>query len=191
MRAPSATPCRCAEARDLCGRHAKFRQRPVGRLGPALRQRQHGAAIDHARQRALAEPHVVDEAVAPLSEPAGALRNASEERRQRGLPGARHDQYAAIALAPQPGRQGALLGKREASAREVHHNGLAQPRHVVGQRRAQGGRQHVNRPRRETRLQEFHDRVAAHEVADPHVRHDQNRASVRRAAAGISQWLMK
>jgi hypothetical protein len=69
-----------------------------------------------------------------------------------------------------------LIG--EALARQIDHDGLPQLGHVVGKRRAQAGRKHIHRARGEAGLQQFHDTMAAHEIANPHVRHEQNRPPI-------------
>ncbi len=56
------------------------------------------AAVDHARQLALAETQVVDESEAGLAHKAGAYRNSRQQRRQRRLPRARHDQGLTVSL---------------------------------------------------------------------------------------------
>src|SRR3954463_184887 len=47
---PRGEPKALAPRRDLAGRHLEFGQRISGRQRRAFRQRQRGAAIDHARQ---------------------------------------------------------------------------------------------------------------------------------------------
>ena len=171
-----------APSGDLGRRDPQLGQRPVGRLGRAGGQRQSGALVDHAWALALAEAQVVEEEETHLPEPSDPLRNARQERRQRSLPGARHDQRGAVVLALQPLRQRRVLIVGEPPARQVDHDRLAQFGHVVGQRGAQCRREHVHRARGKSRFQQLHDAVAAHEVADPHVRHEQNRTTVRRSS---------
>ena len=95
-------PAFCSEAAtaspggNLGRRHFQLRHRPVARQSGAGRQRQRGAAIDHARQAALAEAQIVEQEEPRLADEAGALRNAGEKRRQRRFPGARHDQRRAV-----------------------------------------------------------------------------------------------
>jgi hypothetical protein len=72
-----------------------------------------------------------------------------------------------------------MLGEGEALARQVDHDGLAHARHVVGQRRAEAGREDIDRTLRKPCVEQLHDRMAADEIADPHVGHDQNRLRVR------------
>jgi hypothetical protein len=67
-----------------------------------------------------------------------------------------------------------MLAQRELLAGEIDDYALAYPRHVVEERRHHRGCQHVDRPGREALMQQLHDRVAANEIADPHVGHDQN-----------------
>jgi hypothetical protein len=134
--------------------------------------------IDHARALALAEAQIVQEAKAHLPEPADPLRDAGQKRRQRGLPSARHDQRGAVVPFAEALRQRGVLGVGKALARKVDDDGLPQFGHVVGERRAERGREDVHGAGRKSGFQKLHDRVAAHEVADPHVRDDQNRPPV-------------
>src|SRR5262249_50745661 len=61
---------------------------------------------------------------------------------------------------------------------KVEHDALADARHVVDERRHHGGSQHIDRPPGKTGAEQANDRVTAHEVADPHVRHDKDGAVV-------------
>ena len=176
-----AEPHALAPPPHLFRRHHELRQRPVGGERGALGQRERGAAVDHARQRLLPRTEIVDEAEPHLAEKAGAHGDAGERRRERRLPGPRHDQRVAITLAAQHVGELAMERPGEALARQVEHDPLAHAGHVVEERRDHGGGQHVDRPVREALLEEPHHRVAAHEIADPHVGHDQDRSLAARS----------
>jgi hypothetical protein len=75
-----------------------------------------------------------------------------------------------------------LLGKRQPAARQVGDNRLPDARHVVGKRRTERRRQEIDRPIGKALAQHLHHRMAADEVADPHIRHDQDRTRVLRAS---------
>src|SRR6185312_10374496 len=68
------------------------------------------------------------------------------------------------------------------AARNIVDDRFANPRHVIGHRGAKRGADNVDRPVRKALLQHLHDRMAAHEVADPDVRHQQNRPLVAKLA---------
>ena len=85
----------------------------------AVRQRQRGAAVDHARQRPLAPAQVVEQAEAGLADEPGPLRDAGQKRRQRRFPGARHHQGMAIAFRRKPLRQRAVPAKGQLLARQI------------------------------------------------------------------------
>src|SRR5258705_291302 len=106
-RAVFGEPEALAPGGDLLGRHLELGQRIIGRQGRAFRQRQRGAAVDHAGQSAFAPAQVVQEAEPELACKSGALGDARQEGGQGGLPGPRHDQHAAVAFPAQPRREGA------------------------------------------------------------------------------------
>ncbi len=124
--------------------------RPIGRQRGAFRQRQGGAAVDHARQRLFARTQVVDEAEPHFADKAGADGDARQRRGERRLPGPRHDQGVAIALGAQARGERAMERQGEALARQVEHDALADAGHVVEEGRDHGGGQHVDRAVRET-----------------------------------------
>ena len=106
-----------------------------------------------------------------------AMKGASAAFQVRGMTRA-----CAVSLRTQPLRQRAMLAQREPPARQIRHDPLADPGHVVEQWRHHGGGQHVDGGRRVSSLQQLDDAMAADEIADPHVRHEQIGAS--RAVAG-------
>ena len=140
----------------------------------ALGNGQGSTAVDHARQAVLPEPQIVDQSEARLADKAGALGNACLVGSERRFPCARHHQCLPISFGAQPFGEGAMLTQGQAPAGQVGHNRLAHSRHVIEQRRDQGSCQNVDSPGGDPLLQQPHDRVAAHEIADPHVRHDQD-----------------
>ena len=146
----SVRPRRIRQAAISVAGTLEFRQRPVGRLRGAARQRQHGAAIDHAGQLLLPEAHVVEQDETHFAGKAHALRNAGQKRRQRRLPGARHGQRHAIAFSLEPSGEGGLLRQRQPAARQVGDNRLPDARHVVGKGRTERRRQKIDRPIRES-----------------------------------------
>ena len=156
--------------------HDDFRQRPVLRQRRVLRQGEGDETVDHALELALAPAHVVDQEKARLAGKAGAFGDAGEERRQRRLPGARHHQSGAVMLGAQALRQRPVLRQRQLSARQIRRQcPCARPAcNRAGART--GGGEEIDRPVGEARFQELHHRMAAHEIADPHVRDDQDRA---------------
>jgi hypothetical protein len=163
-----------APLRQDLARYDELRQWQILRHGGALRQRKRGATIDHPGQRFFPAAQVIDETEPHFADKGGAAWNSGEKRRQRGFPGARHDQGVAVALGAQEVGEGAVLGKREALSGKVEHEALADPRHVVDKRRHRPGGQHVDRSLGKTLAQHANDRVAADEVADPHVGHDKD-----------------
>src|SRR5262249_42103754 len=114
-----------APLRYLGGRDLELGQRPVGRLRRARRQYQHPALVDHAGQLLLAPAQVVEQTEAELADEASPLRDAGEERRERGLPGPQHDQRRAVALGPQPVGERLVLTQRQPTARQVAYDALA------------------------------------------------------------------
>src|SRR5262249_55064430 len=148
--------------------------RPLCRRGLALGQGERGAPIGHAREPALAETQIVDQAEAAFAHEAGAAGEASERWRRAGFPGPRPDGRLAIPFRPQPMGERAMLAQGETLARQVDDDALAHTRHIVEQRRDHRGRQDVDRGAWKSLLQQLNDGVAANEVADPHVGHDQN-----------------
>ena len=114
-----------------------------------------------------------------FADEAGALRDAGEQRRQRRLPGARHDQGVAVAFARAAAPASARCWAKARRLRgRSHDDALAHARHVVEQRRdhsAWSARRPGGCGKRA--LQQLDHRVAAHEIADPHVGHEQDRAS--------------
>ena len=74
-----------------------------------------------------------------------------------------------------------MLAKAEALARQVDDDGLPHAGHVIGQRRAQGGGQHVDRAiGKSLPRSSLHHRMAAHEIADPHIGDDEDAADRQR-----------
>jgi hypothetical protein len=63
------------------------------------------------------------------------------------------------------------------AARQVSDDCSADSGHVVGERRAQGAADDIDRPIGILRAQQFDDRMAADEIADPHERDDHHRRS--------------
>ena len=57
------------------------------------------------------------------------------------------------------------------------HTGLRLKDHGSGGN-SQRGHQQIDRPVRPALLEDTHDRMAAHEIADPHIGHDQDRPRV-------------
>ena len=151
--------------------------RPIGRQRGAFRQRQGGAAVDHARQCLFARTQVIDQAVPHFADKAGADGNARQRRGERRLPGPRHDQRIAITLGAQAGGERAVERQGEALARQVEHDAVADAGHVVEEGRHHGRGQHVDRAAREPLIEEADHAVAAHEIADPHIGHDQDRGA--------------
>ncbi len=54
----------------------------------------------------------------------------------------------------------------------------ADARHVIDQRRAEGGHQQIDGAVRPALLEDTHNGMAADEVADPHIGHDQDRPRI-------------
>ena len=178
IREPEALPPR----RDLGRCDFQLGQRICGRQRRALGHGERRAAVDHAGQGPLAPAHIVEQAEPDLAGESGALGNAGEPRRERRFPGARHHQCAAITFGAQARRERAMLGDGEPLARQVPHDALAHPRHVVEQRRHHGGGQHV-------------DWAAGDEIADPHVGNEQDGRRVasltpgrRHEAIRVAHW---
>ena len=73
----------------------------------------------------------------------------------------------------------ALLAERQPLPWHVPDDALADPRHVVDERGAERGGEHVHRPVGKPPAQELNHGVAADEVADPHVRHQQDGGAIR------------
>ncbi len=163
-------------------RHDELGQRKVGRSGGPVRQGKGDATVDHARKLALAEAQIVDEAEPPFAEHPGAHWDAGKAGRERRLPLARHHQCLAVALQAQPRRKRPVFGEGQAIARQVADDPFAHARHVVEQRRGRFGGEQVDRAVGFARLDEPHDRMATHEVAEPHVRDDEDRGV---GAAGV------
>jgi hypothetical protein len=126
----------------------------------------------------LVPADVVDEREAEFSEYAGALRNSREPHRHRGLQLARHHERDAVILLAQTPREREVFRERRPPARNVEGDRLSHARHEGGQRRGQLGGQHIHWPARKPRVEQTHDRVAANEVADPHIGHDQDRPAL-------------
>src|SRR6516165_2446205 len=90
-------------------RDVQLGHRPFARQLRGRRQRQGGAAIDHARQSSLAVAQVIEQREAHLTDESGTLRDSREKWRQGRFPGARHDQRAAIIFALEPPPQCPLV----------------------------------------------------------------------------------
>ena len=165
-------------ARDFLRRHDELRHRPFRRQRRAGRQRQRGILVDEAGQGLLAPAHPVDQPESGLAEKAHALGDTGQRRRNRGLPGAGQDEGGSIAPGAQFGCETPLLGQRKPAAGQVPDDPGADARHVIDQRRAQGGHQQVDRAVRPALLQDPHHRMAADEIADPHIGNDQDRPRV-------------
>jgi hypothetical protein len=160
---------------NLRFRDPKFWQRPFRRKRFSGQQGKRAHPIDHARQGALATAQVVDQSVAQLSKESGSQRNSGKPRCKRGLPGPQHDQRLHVMLIAQNVGELEITCQRQASPRQIEHHCLANARHVIGQRRTQGRAEDVDCEVRVLGVQHFHHRVAAHEIADPHIRNDQHR----------------
>jgi len=126
------------------------------------------------RESALAEAQIVDQAEAGFTDETGALGNSRERGRQCGFPGPRHNKRSTIPFRPQPLGERAMPADGQAGSRQVDHNSFAHARHIVEKRRDHRGRQHIDGMAWKSLVQQPDDRVAANEVADPHVRHEQN-----------------
>ena len=123
-----------------------------------------GAALVAAR--AGAAEFVVEDGVTGVLTPPGDV-----EALVAALEPLMRDPASAIAMAP-------LFGQRKPAARQVPDDPRADAGHVIDQRCAQGGHQQIDRPVRPALLQHPHDRVAADEIADPHIGNDQDRPGV-------------
>ena len=143
--------------------------------------------VDHARQFAFAEAHIVDQPETKFAGKAGAQRNAGKPRRQRRLPFARHHQRLRVVALAQSRGQLPLQRDAEAAARQVDDDRLSDAGHVIGERRAQRAADDVDRPVGRLRAQQLHHRMAAHEIPDPDIGDDQD----RRWRLGLSSWLMR
>ena len=174
-----AQPAGLPPAADFLGGNPQLRHRPFRRQRRPVRQRQRGVLVDEAGQRLLAPAPSVDQPEPGLADKTHPFRNTGQRRRDGRFPGAGQDQRGAVVPRPQLGRQPPLPGHRQPAARQVPDDAGAHARHVIDQRGAQGGGQEVDGPVRPALLQHPHDRVAAHEIADPHIGNDQDRAGVR------------
>jgi hypothetical protein len=121
-----------------------------------------------------AEAQIVDQAEAALADETGPAGNSGEPGRQRGFPGPRHDQRLTVLFRPQPLGECAMVAQGEALAGQVSNDALAHAWHVVEQRCDHRGRQDIDRGAWKSLFQQLNDGMAANEVANPHVRDDEN-----------------
>ncbi len=120
--------------------------------------------------------------------PAKPVRSGMPARngRQRRFPGPRHDQRRAVMLGPQPGAPASRYWPSGSRRRgRSADDAFAHARHVIEQRGAERGGQKVDRPVRASAPAAASPPNAAHEIADPHIGDDQDRA--RRQAAYWSE----
>ena len=183
---PAPAPRRCLaepaglpKAAHFVGGNPELRHRPFRRQWGAIGQRQRGILVDEAGQGLLAPAPLVDQAKSGLADEADPFRDTGQRRRDRRFPGAGQDERGAVVPGAELGGQPPLLGHRQPAARQVPDDAGAHARHIIDQRRAQGGGQQVDRPVGPALLQHPHHAMAAHEVADPHIGNDQDRTGVR------------
>ena len=85
------------------------------------------------------------------------------------------DQRLAVPFRPQPLSECAMVAQGETLARQVSDDTLAHAGHVVEQRCDHRGRQDIDRGTWKSLFQQLNDGMAANEVANPHVRDNENR----------------
>ena len=173
----TSTAAKAGAARPGISRRTR-RRAGKARQRRGVGKRRRGILVDKARQRLLAPAHPVDQSERGLAEEADPFRDAGERGRNRRLPGAGQDQRGSIAPGPQFRRERPLTGHCKPAAWQVRNDPRADARHVIDQGRAERGDQQVDRPVRPARLEHAHHRMAADEVADPHIGNDQDRPGV-------------
>src|SRR5262249_466292 len=134
---------------------------------------------------------IVDQAEAAFADETGTAGNSGERGRQRGFPGPWHDQRSAVSFRPQPLGECTMVAQGEMFARQVSDDPLAHAWHVVEQRCDHRSGQDINRGGWKSLLQQLNDGVAANEVANPHVRDNQNWCFGHKLIApfGATHWL--
>ncbi|MNP08341.1 hypothetical protein D3C76_1004060 [compost metagenome] len=145
----------------------------LDQLGARLVGQRH-EALDHQRVALFVElADVVEQAVAHLALPAGALGNPREIRHQcRFQRVGQEDRLVVLArqrLADAPPR-----GDVQHAVAEREAQGLADFRHAFEDRPAPFGRQHVDFTTRMALLQAMEQRLRHHHVADPGGTYDEN-----------------
>lgn len=175
---PTAEAVGLPPAFDVVRGNPELRHRPFRRAGGAVRQRQDRVLVDEARLPLFAPSHRVDEAEPHLAKEADPFRDARQRRRESGLPGPRQHQRGGVVPAAKLGREGLLLGQRQPAARQVEHDPGANIGHIIDQRGAKPGCQKVDRPVRPALAEHPDHGVAAHEIADPNIGHDEDRSGI-------------
>ncbi len=101
--------------------------------------------LHHQRQGILVEvAQVVEQAVAHLTAPAGASRDAGKKRDEGGLPGVGQDDGPAVGLALQRPADATAREETELAVTQRHLDSAAYLRHARQQGRAPGGSEYID-----------------------------------------------
>ena len=131
-------------------------------------------SIDEARQLLRVErADIVQHAVTPFAAPAGAPRNAREERHQRGFETVRQHDRAIVADPAQRAPDVASYPPAEFAVPNRQRHDVGNAGHATAQRRGRRRRQDMNFDVVSCGQQCSNQRVRDHHVADPGRTHDQ------------------
>ena len=166
------------------GNH-KLRYRPFRRQRCPIRQRQRGVLVDETGQGLFAPAPSIEQAEPGFPDKTYPLRNSGQRRRNRRFPGSGQHQRGAVLVGPELAGEPPLLGNRQPASWQVPDDASTDSGHIIDQRGTERCHQDIHGPVRPALLQYPHHGVATDEVADPHVRHDQDRPGV---VPGPSSW---